>query len=301
MADLEGHGEGHEAEEHGEDPLGHIKDTVLVGFGKDGCWYTKPVVHGVLVNPTYHPYVVGAGVKVQLSQHMLGILVVAVVVTAAVLVVARRVIRNVRMDCAPQGPLANMVEAILVFVRDELVVPTGGHHVAPYTPLFLTYFLFILVGNLAGMIPMFGGATGNIGVTAALGGSVFVTLTMLGICKQGPVKYFLNMVPHGTPWALWPLMFVLEFVGPIIKSFVLCVRLFANMIAGHLVISNVLVLGGIGKGAMMPVGLAIMSLCIGVPLALGITMLELLVCLIQAYVFTMLSVIFVSAAVHPEH
>ena len=100
---------------------------------------------------------------------------------------------------------------------------------------------------------------------------------------------------------MWPLMFFLELIGPIIKCFVLCVRLFANMIAGHLVISNVLALGVIGKKAMMPVGLAAISLAVGVPLAVGISGLEVLVCFIQAYVFTMLAVMFVGAAIHPEH
>ena len=295
----EGHGDGHEG--HGSDPLAHIKDNVIIGLGKDGQAYWWPVKHGHKQKKDYVAQEVGAGIKVQFDQHMLCILIIAVLLTTTVIMVARKVIKNIKADEAPRGPLANMVEAILLFVRDDVVVPTGGHHVAAYTPMFVTYFMFILVTNLSGMIPLFGSATGNIAVTGALGGSVFLTLTLLGIYKQGPIKYFLNMVPHGTPLPLWPLMFVLEFTGPIIKCFVLCVRLFANMIAGHLVISNVLALGAIGKGATLSTGLAVMSIFIGVPLALGISMLEILVCFIQAYVFMMLSVIFVSAAVHPEH
>jgi F-type H+-transporting ATPase subunit a len=95
-------------------------------------------------------------------------------------------------------------------------------------------------------------------------------------------------VPHGVPWWLWPLMFVLELAGPIIKCFVLSVRLFANMIAGHLVITQLLALGGV-------------LMLLGVPLALGVSMLELMVCVLQAYVFTLLAVIFIGSAVHPEH
>jgi F-type H+-transporting ATPase subunit a len=291
----------HHEGQGGSDPLHHIKDKVLFALDADWNWVPggKAYVHGVPV-AGYAPKQLGP-VKLEFTKHMLGLTGVAVLLTLVIILTARRVVGNIHAHRAPQGWLANLVEAVLVFVRDELVLPAGGPHLAHYAPIFITYFLFILACNLAGMIPEFGGVTGNIGVTAALGGSVFVILTGLGLAKQGPLKYFLHMVPPGTPWPMWPLMFVLEFVGPMIKCFVLCVRLFANMIAGHLVISNVLALGAIGKGAMMPVGLALLSLAIGVPLALGISLLEMLVCLIQAYVFTMLAIIFVGAAVHPEH
>jgi F-type H+-transporting ATPase subunit a len=297
----EGHGETHGEGGGTTDPLHHIKDKVLFAVDQNGRLVTgsEAYLHGTAV-AGYAPKTVGP-VKLEFTKHMMGATVVAALLTVTVLLVARRVIANVRTDQAPRGKLANLVEALLVFVRDELVVPAGGHHLAHYTPIFVTYFFFILACNLAGMIPEFGSATGNIGVTVALGGSVYVILTLLGMTKQGPAKYFLHMVPPGTPWPMWPMMFVLEFLGPIIKCFVLCVRLFANMIAGHLVVSNVLALGAIGKGAMMPVGLAALSLAVGLPLALGINLLELLVCLIQAYVFTMLAVIFVGAAVHPQH
>lgn len=291
-------GRQHESEGH-SDPLGHIKDSVLFGLDARGQWCWRPVRHGVAV-AGYEARRFGP-VKVEFTQHMLNVLLVAAVLGAVTIAMARRIRAQVAAGRAPQGPLANAVEAALVFVRDELVEPVGGHALGHYTPVFVTYFLFILLTNLAGMIPLFGGATGNIAVTAALGGSVLLLLTGLGMMHQGPVQYLLHMVPPGTPWPMWPLLFFLEFIGPIIKCFVLCVRLFANMIAGHLVISNVLALGALGKGAMMPAGLAAVSLAVGVPLALGISLLEMLVCLIQAYVFTMLAIIFVGAAVHPQH
>jgi len=281
------------------DPLHHIRDKVLLGLDARGRLVPQPYLHGQPV-AGYVPARMGP-VKLEFTKQMLGVTVVAVVLGAALLLAGRRVLATVRAGRAPRGPLANLVEALLVFVRDELVTPMGGAHVAPYTPVFLTYFFFILSCNLSGLIPGFGGPTSSIAVTAALGGSVFVLLTFLGMWRQGPLKYFLHMVPPGTPWPMWPLMFVLEFVGPIIKCFVLCVRLFANMIAGHLVVSNILSLGVIGKGAMMPTGLAALSLAVGIPLVVGISLLEILVCLIQAYVFTMLAIVFVGAAVHPEH
>lgn len=287
---------GHDAAEQ-PNPMHHILDVVLFGIDAQGRVVRSPYVHGKAVEG-YSPKIVGP-FRLEYTRAMLDVTVVAVLLAATLIVVARRVLRNVRSDEAPRGALANAVEALLCFVRDEIVTPIGGHHLAHFTPLFLTYFFFILFGNLSGMVPiLFKGPTANISVTAALGGSVFLILTAVGIVKQGPVHYLLGMVPPGTPWWMWPLMFVLEFAGPVIKCFVLCVRLFANMIAGHLVLSNILSLGVFKAGAT---GMAVMGLALGIPLALGVSFLEVLVCMIQAYVFTMLSVIFVGAAVHPEH
>lgn len=302
-AEHEAHGEGAHAEGHGgheggEDPLHHIKDKVMLGMSSDGKLVWKPYgEHGHAVEG-YAPKTIGP-MKLEFTKHMAGMTLVALLLFLVVTAVARRVLHSLHKDRAPEGPLANMVESLVVFVRDELVVPIGGHHLEHYTPLFLTYFFFILTCNLMGMIPEFGGVTGNWTVTLFLGVSIWFTLTILGMVHQGPLHYFLHMVPPGTPGPMWPLMFILEFLGPIIKCFVLCVRLFANMIAGHLVISNILALGTIG--GKLATGLAVSMIFIGVPLALGISMLEILVCFIQAYVFTMLSIIFVGAAVHPEH
>lgn len=300
--DAHGHAAGHGAEGHGEhkeDPMHHIKDKVMLGLSTDGRVIWKPYGdHGHLEHPSYVAKTVGP-VKLEFTKHMAGVTFVALIMFLVITAVARRVVHSMHKDRATEGVLGNMVEALVMFVRDELVKPIGGHHLEPYTPLFLTYFFFILSCNLAGMIPEFGGTTGNTAVTVCLGGSVWLILTLLGMYKQGPVHYFMHLVPPGTPLPMWPLMFLLEFLGPIIKCFVLCVRLFANMIAGHLVISNILALGAVG--GKLASGMAVAMIFVGVPLALGISMLEVLVCFIQAYVFTMLSIIFVGAAVHPEH
>jgi F-type H+-transporting ATPase subunit a len=238
-------------------------------------------------------------VKLEFTKHMANEALVAAVLFVAVMAAVRRVLVDHGVERAPRGGLANAVEAMVMFVRDELVVPMGGHHVAHYTPIFLTYFFFILACNLAGLVPAAGTATGNATIALLLGSSVLVLLTGLGMVHQGPVAYFLHLVPAGTPWALWPLMLVLELVGSVIKCFVLSVRLFANMIAGHLVVGNILSLGVIG--GKLATGLAVGMIFIAVPLAIGVAVLEVLVCLIQAYVFTMLAIMFVGAAVHPEH
>ncbi|MCY3024240.1 MAG: F0F1 ATP synthase subunit A [Planctomycetota bacterium] len=263
--------EGKEAQGESFNAMHHILDQVVFGVDQGSgrvVWqpYGK---HGHAV-AGYAPRTIGP-MKLEFTKHMAGV----------------------------RGALTNAVEAVVVFVRDEMVAPIGGHHLGHYTPLFLTYFLFILFANLLGMIPSFGTVTGNVGVTLALGGSVYVLVWILGMWNQGPMKYILHLVPPGTPFWMWPLMFVLELMGPLIKCFVLCVRLFANMIAGHLIVGTVLGLGAFG-GALTA-GLAAMMLAVGLPLALGISLLEILVCFIQAYVFTLLAVIFIGAAVHPEH
>jgi F-type H+-transporting ATPase subunit a len=282
----DGHGGG------GSDPMHHILDKVLWGVDKtSGSVMWKPYGdHGHLVVATYEPKKIGP-FKLEFTKHMAGMTVGAVLFFAVVMLVAKRVLAGLHENKAPQGRLANMVEALITFVRDELVVPVGGHHLAHYTPLFLNYFFFILILNFLGMVPEYGGVTGNVSVTLAMGGSIYALVWILGIFNQGPIGYLMHQVPPGTPLWMWPLMFVLELMGPLIKCFVLCVRLFANMIAGHLIISQLLSLGAISG----------LLLFLGVPLALGISLLEILVCFLQAYVFTLLAVVFIGAAVHPEH
>ena len=290
----EGEGQhAHAAHEGSSDPMHHILDKVLVGVDATTGKIVRPYdEHGhlKLEYAAYTPAKVGP-FKLEFTKHMAGLTVAAVLFLAIALTVARRVLAGLQTNKAPHGPLANAVEALIVMVRDELVEPVGGHHLAHYTPLFLNYFFFLLICNFLGMIPEFGGVTGNFSVTLMMGGSIYLLVWILGMANQGPLNFIIHLVPPGTPWWMWPLMFVLELLGPLIKCFVLCVRLFANMIAGHLIISQLLGLGAI-SGAL---------LFLGVPLALGVSILEILVCVIQAYVFTLLAIVFIGAAVHPEH
>jgi len=295
----EGHGHGagdahaaHAEHSGGDDPMHHILDKVLWGVdASTGQVYYKPYGdHGHLTFAAYAPKMVGP-FKMEFTKHMAGLGVGAVLFFVITMLVARSVVAAAKANKAPKGKLANAVEALIVFVRDELVEPVGGHHLAHYTPLFLNYFFFLLLLNFLGMVPEYGGVTGNFSVTLAMGGSIYLLVWVLGMYNQGPVNFLLHLVPPGTPLWMWPLMFVLELLGPLIKCFVLCVRLFANMIAGHLIISQLLGLGAISG----------LLLFLGVPLALGISLLEILVCFLQAYVFTLLAIVFISSAVHPEH
>lgn len=281
-------------------PMHHIKDKVLFGWSKDGRVVWRPLDEHGTAKTGYEAAMLGP-VRLEFTKHMFDVTLAAALLAAAGIWTARRVLKDLSAERAPRGPLANAVEAVLQYIRDEVVISAGGRPAAPYTPLFLTYFLFILICNLLGVIPEVGSGTGNIGVTAALGGSVYLLILFLGMKEQGILKYFAHLVPPGTPWWMWPLMFALEIISPLIKCFVLCVRLFANMISGHLVVGNTLILGTFGAKALLPPVLGVVALGVGVPLVLGISLLEILVCFIQAYVFTMLAVVFISAAVHPEH
>ena len=144
-------------------------------------------------------------------------------------------------------------------------------------------------------IPAFGGfpgistATGNVSVTVVLALFTFVLTQIAGMRAQGAVGYWTHLVPGGVPVALWPLMFVIEFFGLFTKPFALTVRLFANMVAGHIVIFFLIALTLFISVYVAPVSVAF---------ALGIFMLELFVALVQAYVFTMLSALFIGMTQH---
>jgi len=301
-AEHAGHGHHDESFDAGANAMHHILDKVLVGVdAKTGAITTYPYdEHTGEAKEGYAPKYVGP-VALEFTKHMAGMGVAAVVFFAVCVTVSRRVLAGLNSNTAPKGKLANMIEAFFTFVRDELVEPIGGHHLGHYTPMFVTYFLFILMLNLLGLIPEYGSVTGNVSVTVAMGGSIYALVWILGMVHQGPIHYLIHLVPPGTPWWMWPLMFVLELIGPLIKCFVLCVRLFANMIAGHLIVGTVLGLGVIGAKGALSTGLAVLMLGIGIPLALMITGLDVLVALIQAYVFTLLAIIFIGGAVHPEH
>jgi F-type H+-transporting ATPase subunit a len=162
-----------------------------------------------------------------------------------------------------------------------------------FTPLLGTFFFFILTCNLMGLIPIFSTPTGNINLTASLAIVTFVTGQMFGIKQNGLIKHIKALVPSGVPVYLLPLMFVIEIMGLLAKHFALIVRLFANMIAGHIVFFAFLGLIIIFKS----IWISPLSITFGV----FVDLLEMLVSFIQAYVFTILSALFIGMAIHPDH
>lgn len=193
----------------------------------------------------------------------------------------------------PRGAGANLLEMMVLFVRDEIAIKNIGKEQAPrYTPYLLTAFFFILFMNLLGLVPEMATATGNVNITAGLAICTFVVTQIASIRAAGFGGY-LKHLTGGVAWWLWPIMIPVEILGLFTKPFALTVRLFANMLAGHIVIFFLLGLIFI----MNHPALALVS----VPFAMGIYFLELFVALVQAFIFTMLSSLFIGMGVAMGH
>ncbi|MFA6092340.1 MAG: F0F1 ATP synthase subunit A [Elusimicrobiota bacterium] len=198
----------------------------------------------------------------------------------------------------PASLLRAALEAVALYIRDNIVEPILGEHGRGYLHYFITLFLFILACNLAGLVPFGATATGNIAVTAALSTCTFFLILTAGIREQGILGFLKHLAPSGLPWWLIPPMFVIEALGLFIKCGALTIRLFANMIAGHIVVLGFLSLIFTFAATSSWAGLAAAPFSVG--LVVFVTALEVLVCLLQAYIFTMLTAVFVGGAMHPH-
>lgn len=225
-------------------------------------------------------------------------LVFFVIAAAAVIVVAHIARRSYRKGI-PSG-LGTLVETFVVFIRDDIAEKNIGHGDASrFTPLLCSFFFFILIAALVGLLPFSATSTGNIAVTMALATVSFLAQQWAGISKYGVFRHFTGIVPPGLPKWLLPIMIPVEILSMFTKPFALMVRLFANMLAGHMVITALLLLIPLMSAISAAFGIAIMPVSIG--LALFIMLLELLVALIQAYIFTLLTAIFIGMYAHPAH
>jgi F-type H+-transporting ATPase subunit a len=222
-------------------------------------------------------------------------------ILAALLVVlgARVAVRSYRSNRVPRG-FGAAVEALVLFIRDEIAEPSIGHSDARrFTPLLCSFFFFILVAALLGLMPFSATSTGNLAVTMGLALVSFVAQQYAGISKYGVFGHFRNLVPPGMPKPLLPIMILVEAIGVFTKPFALMIRLFANMLAGHMVITTLLVLIAL-MGEMSWMGGALMT-PVSLGLSLFIMLLEILVAFIQAYIFTLLTAIFIGMYAHPAH
>jgi F-type H+-transporting ATPase subunit a len=225
------------------------------------------------------------GLDLSITRHV----VMMWVASLALIVVA---LLAARIQKRGAGRLGQVVEMVVVFVRDELAIPNIGHAGVRYVPYLLTTFLFILFCNLLGLIPFGAATTGNISVTAALAIMAFFMMQFSGIREYGVVGHYKHLVPAGVPGWMMIIMIPVEIIGMVAKPFSLCIRLFANMMGGHVVILSLLGLIFImGSWFVVP---------ISVGFALFINVLELLVAFIQAYIFTMLTSLFIGMSVHPH-
>jgi F-type H+-transporting ATPase subunit a len=234
-----------------------------------------------------------------------------VIASGLVLLMTRVALRRYREGGVPSG-LAAAVEAIVLFIRDEIAEKNIGPEGRIYTPLLCSFFFFILIAALLGLLPfpvydpstgrftiVSATPTGNIAVTLGLAVVAFLAMQYAGIRKYGLIGHFKNLVPPGLPVWLLPIMIPVEILGMFTKPFALMVRLFANMLAGHMVITVLLMLIPLMAAIRGVFGIAVIP--VSLALALFIMLLELLVALIQAYIFTLLTAIFIGMFAHPAH
>ncbi len=272
-------------------PVGHITDKPLLTNADGSLWYISNVTVMLVVN--------------------------AILTMLLIIPAARRIqtgpARSLE-DFRAQGISANLVESVCVYMREDVFRDVLGDQTDRFCPILWTFFWYILVCNLVGLIPILditamfglghhghgigGTATQSIWVTGALAIIAFLFYNVTAFIKD-PKSYLLHMT-GGAPIFMWPIMVPVEIMGTLIKPFALAIRLFANMTGGHLVIAVLLSFVGPVIHALGPAaggGVAAVSI-LG---AAGINMLEVLVGFIQAYVFTFLTCLFLGQLVVHEH
>jgi F-type H+-transporting ATPase subunit a len=240
------------------------------------------------------------------SKHLLYF----VLASLLVVLIGRLALRSYRGGSVPRG-IGAAVETLLVFVRDDIAEANIGHGDGrKYTPLLCSFFFFILVAALLGLVPLPGftgrrwslgstTSTADITVTAALALVSFVAQQYAGISKYGVLGHFKNLIPPGMPPVLVPIMMPVELISMFTKPFALMIRLFANMLAGHIVVTTLILL--IPLVAQIHWAGGVVMAPISIALALFIMLLEILVAFIQAYIFTLLTAIFIGQYAHPAH
>jgi len=222
----------------------------------------------------------------------------AAIACIAIFVPVARALRNREEGRAPTG-FANAMEAMILYFRNEVVRTNIGHDADGYTPLILTLFFFILFMNLFGLTPFGITATANLSVTAALAVIAFVVTEVSGMIALGPAGYAQTIffLPRGLPVFMKPIMLAImapvEFLGKLTKPFALAVRLFANMMAGH-----ILILAIVG---MILVTQSFLVGGVSVLVMSALMILELFVAFLQAYIFAMLTAVFIGLIRHHAH
>jgi F-type H+-transporting ATPase subunit a len=301
----------------------HAAEAATEGFNA-GAVIIEHVANSPIDHPLIHLPTI-AGIDLSVTKHVFMLWVVAAVVFLGVTTAVRRYLRQERL--VPSG-FMNALEAIVEFILDSVVRPSvGDKWVTTWLPLVLTLFVFILTANAIGLIPIFevlglfnhyvlhageesffarllhGGstATSNFNVTAALAVITFVAIIVAGSKAHGAVQHWKNLVPHGVSPFLAVALIPIEILGMLVRPFALTMRLAANMTGGHIAILAILSFVFIFTemaGSLVGMGVGV---AFSVPLAVGITALEIIVVLVQAYVFTLLTAVFIGMAIHAHH
>ena len=275
-----------------------IKEMILHHLADSSEWETP---FGVVHLPQFAPIHLGPiTLDFSITKHVLFMMIAAVLVALLLIMAGRDAAREHRAG-AERGPkgAANVVEAFILFLRDEVALRNIGHGGERYVPYVVTVFFFILFCNLLGLLPWGASPTGNISVTAALAIMTFIVVEVAGMKALG-FKGYMNTifyVPHGLPKPLVPVMLLImtpvEFLGKLTKPFALAIRLYANMTAGHAVVlalTGLLVMAGLANTLFLAPAPILM--------AVAILILEVFVGFLQAYIFAMLSAVFIGLIRH---
>jgi F-type H+-transporting ATPase subunit a len=300
---------------HAENPLdpdvlmGHVKDSTELHvprfFTGDGSGHIqipqpfktdKPIYKvstgNALIDNTIQPF------DLKITKFMVIELLAAILICVFFIGLAKAI----KGGALPRGRFRHILEAMLLYFRDNVARPCiGGHDADRFVPFLWTVFFFVLALNLFGMIPWMGSPTGSLAVTGTLALITFIVVIGSGIQKLGTVGMIKSLVPHmdlspGIKIVLVPLIFVIEVLGLLIKHSVLAVRLLANMMAGHVVLA--VILAFIAASAQSLLWWVVTPTSVFGATALS--MLELFVAFLQAYIFTFLSALFIGMAVHPH-
>ena len=303
---------------------GHASNSVMEQVGPN-------IIHHVSNSDISHPIIhlpTLFGINFSVTKHVFMLWLVSLLVGIAVIVPVRRFLSSDRS--VPTGWMSAL-ETIVQFIRDSIVKPNvGPKWVMTWTPLVLTFFFFILFANGVGMIPIFdvlgafnrfilgvpasdshnvlngmlhGGTTvtGNFNVTAGLAVITFFSIIIAGAKAHGFIKHWANLVPHGLAWPVYIILIPIEIIGMFVKPFALTMRLAANMTGGHIAILAILsfmaIFAEMFHSIFTGIGVALFS----VPMATAISGLEIIVVLVQAYVFTLLSTVFIGMAINVHH
>jgi len=278
------------------------------------------IEHPIIALPTLF------GIDFSVTKHLLMLWIVS---SFLLIVITWPTRRYLKQNSPLPKRFMNGLEVLVLFVRDSMVLPNvGKKFVNTWTPLILTFFFFIMTANAMGLIPIFellgvadrfflktgdhsfinqvlhGGttATANYNVTAALATITFVAIILAGSKAHGFFQHWKNMAPSGMAWPLYFILIPIEVIGMFVKPFALTMRLAANMIGGHIAILAILSFVFIFSGQYDSVvaGISVGAI-VSVPLAVAISALELIVVLVQAYVFSLLSAVFIGLSVKVHH
>jgi len=230
-----------------------------------------------------------------ITRHLLAVFLAALLLIIIGLRLGARYRRGIGREEAPRGRWQNMMEVFIIFIRDEIAKPAIGAKYMRYMSYLLSVFFFILIANLLGLIPWGVTATSNLMVTGTLAGFTFFITQLSG--TKDYWRHIFN--PPGVPHAVKPFLVPAEFIGLFTKPLALAFRLFGNMVSGHLVIVSVIGLIFIFS-AQFGTGLGLGSSLVSVPVTLFVWLLKFAICFIQAYVFTILSALFIGMALE-EH